>query len=111
MNRRQFFKDSGLSALGATFAVHTVTAQTRGKSGDGLRVGLIGCGGRGTGADPNTRLVTMADGFEDRIASSLATLRSQAVTWDQALNSQEDLSPSAMPGTPPLPPPRWQYPA
>jgi predicted dehydrogenase len=49
---------------------------------DVLRVGLVGCGGRGTGAaadalqaDPNVRLVAMADLFEDRLKSSLASLR------------------------------------
>ena len=44
---------------------------------DTIRVGLIGCGGRGTGAAvqalraaPNTKLVAMADAFADRIESS-----------------------------------------
>lgn len=44
-----------------------------------LKVGLIGCGGRGTGAavhalraDKNTVLVAMADVFADRLDSSLA---------------------------------------
>ena len=39
-----------------------------------LKVGLIGCGGRGTGAavnamnaDKNVKLVAMADAFEDRL--------------------------------------------
>lgn len=43
-----------------------------------LRIGLIGCGGRGTGAavqalraDPNTTLVAMGDLFADRLASAL----------------------------------------
>jgi predicted dehydrogenase len=50
--------------------------------GDTLRVGLIGCGGRGTGAasqalaaDKNVKLVAMADAFRDRLERSLATLR------------------------------------
>ncbi len=49
---------------------------------DVLRIGLVGCGGRGTGAaadalqaDPNVQLVAMADLFEDRLKSSLAILR------------------------------------
>ena len=47
-----------------------------------LRIGLVGCGGRRTGAaadalqaDPNVQLVAMADLFEDRLKSSLAILR------------------------------------
>ena len=51
---------------------------------DILRIGLVGCGGRGTGAaadalqaDPNVRLVAMADLFEDRLKSSLASLQKE----------------------------------
>lgn len=48
---------------------------------DVLKVGLIGCGGRGTGAagealkaDKNVKLVAMADAFEDRLTGSLNAL-------------------------------------
>jgi predicted dehydrogenase len=48
---------------------------------DVLRVGLIGCGGRGTGAaaqalaaDKNVKLTAMGDAFKDRLESSLAEL-------------------------------------
>jgi len=47
-----------------------------------LRVGLVGCGGRGTGAasqalaaDSDVRLVAMADAFENRLQDSLDVLR------------------------------------
>ncbi len=47
-----------------------------------IKIGLVGCGGRGTGAaadamhaDPNVRLVAMADPFQDRIDRSLKTLK------------------------------------
>lgn len=46
-----------------------------------LKLALVGCGGRGTGAanqalqaDPDVELVAMADLFEDRLASSYANL-------------------------------------
>ncbi len=46
---------------------------------DTIRLGLIGCGGRGTGAcvqalraDPGTTLVAMGDVFDDRITASLS---------------------------------------
>jgi len=49
---------------------------------DLLRVGLVGCGDRGTGAasqalaaDKNVKLVAMADAFEDRLEASLGVLR------------------------------------
>jgi predicted dehydrogenase len=48
---------------------------------DVLKVGLIGCGGRGTGAaaealqaDKNVKLIAMADVFEDRLLESFGTL-------------------------------------
>jgi predicted dehydrogenase len=47
-----------------------------------LRVGLVGCGQRGTGAatqalaaDSNVKLVALADAFEDRLEGSLSTLQ------------------------------------
>lgn len=49
-----------------------------------LRIGLIGCGGRGTGAaaqalraDPDTKLVAMGDVFKDRLDSSLAGITAE----------------------------------
>src|SRR5690242_13377208 len=47
-----------------------------------LRVGLVGCGGRGTGAakqalraDPKVKLVAMCDAFMDRLEGSLRELK------------------------------------
>ena len=52
-----------------------------GASGRTLRVGVIGCGGRGTGAaiqaaiaDPTVRVVALADLYDDQVASSAAVL-------------------------------------
>jgi len=51
---------------------------------DILRVGLIGCGGRGTGAagnalnaDPHTRVTALADVFPEKIEHTLKVLRGQ----------------------------------
>lgn len=51
---------------------------------DAIRVGLIGCGGRGTGAavqvlqgSPNVILTAMGDAFGDRLKTSLTSLRKQ----------------------------------
>jgi predicted dehydrogenase len=51
---------------------------------DVLKVGLIGCGGRGTGAagnaltaDSQAKLVAMGDAFEDRLMNSRKALKSQ----------------------------------
>jgi myo-inositol 2-dehydrogenase/D-chiro-inositol 1-dehydrogenase len=49
---------------------------------DTLRVGLVGCGGRGTGAakqalraDPKVKLVALCDAFMDRLEGSLSELK------------------------------------
>jgi len=68
------------SFLAATSAM----ALARGaSSGDRLKAGLIGCGGRGTQAavnlltgNENVEIVAMADVFEDKLESSLNKLRS-----------------------------------
>ena len=53
-----------------------------GAESDTLRIGLIGCGGRGSGAanealgaDKNVELVAMGDVFEDRLKASLNNLK------------------------------------
>ena len=53
-----------------------------GTNGDTLRVGLVGCGGRGSGAadealksDPNVVITAMGDVFEDRLQSSFRNLQ------------------------------------
>ena len=85
VNRRRFLKTSAAAASALTFAsgVHA--------GGDGvLRVGLVGCGGRGTGAasqalraDREVRLVALADAFEDRAESCYNQLRSDAAIRDK----------------------------
>jgi predicted dehydrogenase len=57
---------------------------------DVLRVGVIGCGGRGTGAvmnaldaDPNVKLVAMADLFDDQIQRSKRNIRANLKAADQ----------------------------
>src|SRR5512134_3307071 len=69
-NRRTFLKASA-----ATVAATAVLPGAYAAAGNEvLRVGLVGCGGRGTGAarealraDPNTKLVAMCDAFMDRL--------------------------------------------
>src|SRR5687768_18214192 len=81
ISRRQFVKTSTL-ALGATVAL----SRAQVSPGETLRIGLIGCGGRGTGAaadalhsDANIKLVAMGDAFADRLKSSLQTLSKQDI--------------------------------
>ena len=77
MSRRHF--------LGATAAASAgVLALSRGAHAAGsdvLKVGLVGCGGRGTGAaanainaDPGVKIVAVADAFADRAENALKAL-------------------------------------
>lgn len=80
--RREFLKTSTLAA-GSAFASAISLGHAVYASGDDtLRVGLIGCGGRGTGAasqalnaDERVKLTSMGDMFEDRLESSLKALQ------------------------------------
>ena len=83
-SRRDFLKATALGAVaggvlvgtqGRGFGVHLAGSDT-------LRVGLVGCGGRGKGAvrdaltaDKNAKLVAMAELFEDYLKTSLAGLK------------------------------------
>ena len=73
--RRDFVKQSGLAASGLILSPWASNAFA-GQSlvGDTLKVAIIGCGGRGTGAitqalstKENIKLVAMADVFRDRL--------------------------------------------
>ena len=81
-SRRDFLKVSTASAVGAVLASQFgMVPHVHAAGSDTLRVGLVGCGGRGTGAasqalnaDANVKLVAMGDMFPDRIHDCLATL-------------------------------------
>ncbi len=83
-SRRQFLKTTSImaAATGASAGVlgHAATSVHVGGS-DLIKVGLIGCGGRGTGAvlnaaqaDKNVKITAMADAFQDRIDQCLESL-------------------------------------
>ena len=81
-SRRQFIGTSLSAAAVAGAGTMAISSPVHAASGDDvLRVGLIGCGGRGTGAarqaleaDERVKLVAMGDMFEDRLQSSLKSL-------------------------------------
>ncbi len=82
VSRREFLKSSTAAAMAAPFIASSGFAQV--SPGETLRVGLIGCGGRGTGAaaqalaaDSNVKLVALGDVFKDRLEFSLETLKKQ----------------------------------
>ena len=78
--RREFFKTTGATVVGAT--VLGATQVARAASTDVLKVGLIGCGGRGSGAarealmaDENTVLFAMGDAFADHLDTSYSKFK------------------------------------
>lgn len=81
-NRRIFLKSTGAAALGGATAYSLgFPSSALGRSNDTLKVGLIGCGGRGTGAasqalnaDPNVALTALGDAFRDRLDESYNNL-------------------------------------
>jgi len=81
--RREFLKATTLATSGSVLTGTLGLASRLYAAGDDtLRVGLIGCGGRGTGAasqalnaDKNVKLVAMGDVFEDRLQLSLESLQ------------------------------------
>ncbi|MFC6099631.1 Gfo/Idh/MocA family protein [Olivibacter domesticus] len=80
--RRSFLKKSSLAILGSTLAYHNSLATPLfAAKKNTLKVGLIGCGGRGTGAaaqalqaDPDVIITAMGDVFEDRLEEAYAAL-------------------------------------
>jgi myo-inositol 2-dehydrogenase / D-chiro-inositol 1-dehydrogenase len=82
-SRRDFLAAS--TVAGASLAALSLASAVHAAGGDTLRVGLIGCGSRGTGAatqalraDQNIKLVAMGDAFADRIEDSLTELRKES---------------------------------
>jgi len=86
-NRRTFLmQGAGATAAVAAAATLDLASVAHAAGSDRLRVGLVGCGGRGTGAaeqaltaDKGVALVAMADAFPDRIAESLSALKGSPV--------------------------------
>ncbi len=79
-SRRGFLKTSGATLAGAS-ALSAISARAYAADNNTIKVALIGCGGRGTGAALNalrtkgpTVLWAMADVFQDRLRSSFSNL-------------------------------------
>lgn len=91
LSRRQFLQSSSAAAAAGTLAARDLSAQDAPVANSSLlRIGLIGCGGRGTGAaaqaltaDSNVKLVAVGDAFRDRLDLSLETLGKQKEIADK----------------------------
>ena len=90
--RRDFLKTSAVVA-GSTAMAGSLMSNVHADGPDVIRVGLIGCGGRGSEAaaqclrgGPNVRLTAMGDAFRDRLQGSLNGLRN-----DNAIRENVDV--------------------
>jgi len=80
-SRRDFVKKSALLTGAMVLPSMQMNAMVNMSNGKKLKIALVGCGGRGTGAasqalraDDNVVLVAMADAFEDRLQGCLTQL-------------------------------------
>lgn len=91
-SRRDFLKTSATLVGGAAMSSALASRSVHAAGSDTIRLGLIGCGERGTGAaiqalnaDRGARLIAMADVFEDHLRSSrrrLVERKPEQVTVD-----------------------------
>ncbi|MGF1636433.1 MAG: Gfo/Idh/MocA family oxidoreductase [Cyclobacteriaceae bacterium] len=80
-NRRDFVKGSAMVAGGLMLGGFPFEVHAKKDKSKMLKLAVIGCGGRGTGAtvqalmaDENVKLVAMADAFRDRVDFSLENI-------------------------------------
>ncbi|TVP99474.1 MAG: twin-arginine translocation signal domain-containing protein [Balneolaceae bacterium] len=95
-SRRDFVKASSLTAGGLLLGSLPIQVSAYSAGSDTIKVALIGCGDRGTGAavqslnaDRGVKLVAMADILEDRLTESYNTL-TQRFGGSEQLDVSED---------------------
>src|SRR4051794_7422169 len=85
-SRREFIKTaaSATAVTAASAALLATGNYAYAQGSDKIKVGLIGCGGRGTGAaadalqaDPGAALTAMGDIYRNQLENSLRTLQGQ----------------------------------
>src|SRR6056297_124832 len=79
VDRRRYLKTT--LAAGAAVVPAALASKAFAAGSDEIKVGLIGCGGRGSGAaahamttEKNVKLYAMGDAFHDRLEISLSSL-------------------------------------
>ncbi len=82
-SRRDFV--GAAAAMARLAASGCISAEGRAQAADPIRVGLVGCGGRGSGAaddalkaDAGVRITALGDLFPDHLASAKASIKSVA---------------------------------
>ena len=86
--RRTFITSATLA--GGTLAAASLMSKAYAAGGDTIKIGWVGCGGRGTGAaknallaDKNVKLVAVGDAFQDRMDSHFGALKKDAKVADK----------------------------
>ncbi|MCU0873227.1 MAG: Gfo/Idh/MocA family oxidoreductase [Pirellulaceae bacterium] len=82
-SRREFLQNTGRTAAASALVAGLAVPRVHAAEDNTIQVALIGCGGRGTGAasnalsvpDGQTKLVAMADVFENKLNSSYKNLQ------------------------------------
>lgn len=100
VSRREFVKTSA-AVVGSLMASQLPkSASAFYTSDDVIRIGVIGCGGRGTGAtvqalstSQNVKLVAMADAFDDRLEESLTNITKADADHAEAVRGRVDVPP------------------
>jgi myo-inositol 2-dehydrogenase / D-chiro-inositol 1-dehydrogenase len=82
LSRREFVKSAAVAAAATTAFPYVLRGAESDKP---LRIGLIGCGGRGTGAaqdamnaDPKVKVVALADLYKDRLNGCRNAIKGQS---------------------------------
>src|SRR6478752_2737250 len=95
--RRDFVKQSTLIAGSLMAAPLLSKANYFSGSDDVIKIALIGCGGRGTGAamqalltNQNVKLVAMADAFSDRLEKCYKSLTADSKSGDKSVKARVD---------------------
>jgi predicted dehydrogenase len=96
-NRRDFLKTSTLAAAGAAATQLTLQSAVYASGDDTVKVGLVGCGGRGKGAaaqalstEGNVKLVGVADAFEDAAKNSLRDIKTSLGEKGERVTVKDD---------------------
>lgn len=106
-SRRNFIRTAAVGTASSSLLLNTSLVRQAHAAGsdETLKIALIGCGGRGTGAavqalstEGPVKLWAMADAFEDRLESSLSSMqRDSPARYDRdataSLSSQIDVPP------------------
>ena len=96
--RRTFVKQVTVAGAGVMLGGFPVSTFAYAPGKEEIRIAVVGCGGRGTGAaaqaikaDPGVRLVAMADAFRDNVEKSLSNLKENPANGKAIQVTQETM--------------------